>query len=131
VISIRQIFANPVPVIAWCAMMVGPPAILAWVVRDWWRASPKIEAPAWRSYLAIAAIGLVGLSQMSRFVIGIRAEVSGLENPVLLWLLGIGFLTAPIALLVSVLGKGTLRRPACGLAVITTFTWILSTPWDM
>jgi hypothetical protein len=115
--------------------IVTPPAILVWAIRRWWRTSPRIAAPAWRSYLAIAAIVLVGLSQLLRIVTGVWADVSGgggfPSNPAFIWLLGFGFLAAPAGLLIGLFSKGTLRWPACGLSVLMTFLWILTIPWDM
>ena len=85
--------------------------------------------------MAIAAIVLVGLSQLLRIVTGVWADVSGgggfPSNPAFIWLLGLGFLAAPAGLLVGLFSKGTLRWPACGLSVLMTFLWILTIPWDM
>ena len=115
--------------------IVTPPAILVWAIRRWWRTSPRIAAPAWRSYLAIGAIVLVGLSQLLRIVTGVWADVSGgggfPSNPAFIWLLGFGFLAAPAGLLIGLFSKGILRWPACGLSVLMKFLWILTTPWDM
>jgi len=115
--------------------IVTPPAILVWAIRRWWRTSPRIAAPAWRSYLAIGAIVLVGLSQLLRIVTGVWADVSGgggfPDNPAFVRLFGLGFFAAPAGLLVSLLGKGVLRWPACWLSALMTFLWIFTTPWDI
>ena len=115
--------------------IVGPPAILVWAIRRWWRTSPRIAPPAWRSYLAVGAIVLVGLSQLLRIVTGVWADVSGgggfPDNPIFTYLFGLGFLVAPGGLLAILFGKGTLRWPACGLSALMTFVWIFTTPWDI
>ena len=131
---IWYVLMNPAPDIAALLFTVGPPAILVWVVRRWWRSSPRICAPAWRSYCAIGAIALVGLSLLLRFVTGIWVDINGelvFDNPAFRWLFGAGFLATPIALLVSFLGKGNLRWPALGLSALMTYVWIFFTAWDM
>ena len=114
--------------------VVTPPAILVWAIRRWLRTSPRIAAPAWRSYLAIGAIVLVGLSQLLRILTAVWASVSGgggfPDNPVFIFLFELGFLVAPAGLLASLFGKGTLRWPACGLSALMTFVWFFTTPWD-
>jgi hypothetical protein len=116
-------------------VVVGPPAILIWVVRRWWRTSLRIDTPVWRSYFAIGAIILVGLSVLLRIISGAWADLSGgggfPDNPVFIWLFGIGFFAAPAGLLASLFGKGTLRWPACWLSALMTFLWIFTTPWDI
>jgi len=116
---------NPVPLIAWCIMIVGPPTVLVYVVRHWWHLSPRIEAPKWRSYAAIGAIALVGLSQSLLLVFGIWLDVTGGRSyqGAFTWLAAVGFLSAPTGFLASLLGKGTLRWPACSLAVLMTILW--------
>src|SRR5260370_4708915 len=94
--------------------IVTPPAILVWAIRRWWRTSPRIAAPAWRSYLAIAAIVLVGLSQLLLIVTGVWADVSGgggfPSNPAFIWLLGFGFLAAPAGVPLVIVFENNLKR---------------------
>ena len=82
--------------------------------------------------MAIGAIVGVGVSQLLRLLTGIWLNATErFDNPALIRLFWVGFLAAPAALLSSLLGKGTLRWPACGLSVLMTLHWILLTPWDM
>lgn len=118
-------------IVQWLFFIVGPPAILVWAIRRWWLTFLRIVAPAWRSYLAVGAIALVGLSELLWIVAGVWADVSsgGGLNPVFTYLFGLGLLVALAGLLASLFGKGTLRWPACGLSALMTFVWIFKTPW--
>ena len=118
-----EFVGNLLATIVGCSVIAVP---LVWVIRRWWRTTPKIIAPAWRSYLAIGAIALVGLSELLWSVFGIWVSVNGgwSDNPVFLRVFGFGFYAALAALLASLFGKGTLRWPACGLSTALTFWWI-------
>jgi len=105
--------------------------MLIWAVRRWWRLPVRIEAPAWRSYLAIGGFALVGLSQFLLIATGIWLDVSRSDNPVQGWLLETGALVALVALFASLLGRGPLRWQAFGLSALNIFVWIVSIPWGM
>src|SRR5947207_2055758 len=95
----------------------------------WWRVSPRITEPLLRSYLAIGAISLAGLSYLLWIIWHFWAlAIGGLHvyDPVLVWFVRIGFLTGPLGLLTSILGKGSLRWPACGLSAVMIFLWLAS-----
>ena len=51
-------------IMVWLLRMVGPPAMLIWATKQWWLSSPRIVAPAGRSYFAVYATALVGLSEL-------------------------------------------------------------------
>jgi hypothetical protein len=107
--------------------LAAPPVILLSALQRWWRTSPRIGAPAWRSYLAFAAISLGGLSELLWIISSFWARAIGgfhVYDPVLIWLVRFGFLAGPAGLLTSLFGKGTLRWPACGLSAVMTFLWI-------
>ena len=107
----------------------GPPALLIWAFQRWWRVSPRITEPLWRSYLAIGAISLAGLSDLLWIIWHFWAlAIGGLHvyDQVLVWFVRLGFLTAPLGLLTSILGKGSLRWPACSLSAVMIFLWIAS-----
>jgi len=118
-------------ILAWCLVAVAPLIILIGTIRRWRRTTPRIIAPAWGSYLAIVSIALVGLSELRWFVFGIKVAVSGqLTSLALMQLYWAGFFAAPTALVASLLGKGTRRRPACGLSSLLILLRIFSM-WDL
>jgi len=104
--------------------------ILIWAVRRWWRTSPRIGMPPWRGHLAIGAIALVGLSELLWIVFGVLLNVSigrgESYESLVKWIAGLGMFAAPAGLLASLFGKGTLRRPACGLAIVMGILWVAS-----
>ncbi len=83
--------------------------------------------PAWRSYFAIGAIILMGLSGLLLIASGAWATASGGEpdNPVFIWIFLLGFFAAAAGLLASLFGKGRLRWRALALAGVMTALWIL------
>jgi hypothetical protein len=115
------------PVIASFVFIVAQPAFLIRAIQQWWRAFFRVDTPAWRSYFAIGAIILVGLSGLLLIVSGGWGTASGGEpdNPAFIWIFWLGFLPAPTGLLASLFGKGTLRRRALALAGVMTALWIL------
>lgn len=110
----------------WLLSIAGPPAFLIWAIKRWWVSSPRIIAPAWRSYLAIGATALVGLSNLLWLVFGIWLDLNGGRSyeSTFTWLAVIGFIAAPAGFVASVLGKGNLRRPAYYLGVVMTILWV-------
>jgi|SRR6266480_486924 len=113
-------------IIAWFCLIAGPPAILIGAIQRWWHTSPRISAPAWRTYLAIAAIVLVGFSELLWIVAGVWLDMGGGGSgyTVFPWFARLGFFAAPAGLLASLIGKGTLRLPACIAAVVVMLLWI-------
>jgi hypothetical protein len=108
----------------WLLLIAGPPAFLIWAIKCWWVSSPRIIAPAWRSYLAIGATALVGLSNLLWLVFGIWLNMNrGTHESMFTWLAAIGFIAAPAGFLASLLGKGSLRRPAYYLAAVMIILW--------
>jgi hypothetical protein len=110
----------------WFSLIVGPPAFLIWAIRRWWISSPRIIAPAWRSYLAIGATALVGLSNLLWLVFGIWLDVNGERSyeSIFASLAAIGFIAALVGFLGSLLGKGSLRRPAYYLGIVMSILWV-------
>src|SRR5260221_12693719 len=108
-------------------LLIAPPVILIWALQRWWRTSPRISPPVWRSYVAIAAIGLAGVSVLLWFVSGFRARAVGgfyVDDRALIWFVRFGFLAGPAGFFARLFGKGTLRGPACGLSAFMTLLWI-------
>lgn len=112
------------------AVMVGlPVAILIWAIQRWFRSSPRIVDPAWRSYVALVAISLAGISSMLSLTTYIWARVIGgfpFYDPVHLSLMRWGILTSFVGLIVSFVGKGRLRWPACGVSFFMTLLWTMA-----
>ena len=108
---------------------LAPPAILIWAVQRWWRTSPRIDVPTWRSYLALVAIGLAGTSSLLWLISLVWAKVIGgfaYYDPVLLRFYRWGSLTGLSGLLVSFGAKGKLRWPACGLSSLMVLLWSMA-----
>jgi hypothetical protein len=108
-------------------IMLVPAALLVWALHRWWVASPRIGVPALRYHVALVAIGLGGVSTLLWLTSLVWAQaIGGLQvyDPVLMWFVRLGFLTAPLGFLTSFLGKGTLRWPSCGLSGLMTFLWL-------
>src|ERR1700687_4557583 len=106
---------------------VSPPAILVWAIRRWWRTTPRIGVPAWRSYLAVGAISFAALSELLWIISGFWARAIGgfhVYDPMLIWFVRFGFLAGPAGLLTSLFGKGLLRWPDWGLSAGMTLLWI-------
>src|SRR5437773_11314341 len=109
--------------------VVLPLAILAWAFWRWARSSPRIVVPPWRSYVALAAIGLAGISSLLWLTGFIWARVIGgfpFYDPVHMSLMRCGILTSFVGLLVSFVGKGKLRWPACGVSLLMTLFWAMA-----
>ena len=103
-----------------------PLLILFWAVWRWARATPRIATPAWRSYVAFAATAFVGLSALLWVISLVWARVIGgfpFYDPILLRFYRWGFLTGAVGLLTSLIGKGKLRWPSCGLSALMIFLW--------
>ncbi len=109
--------------------LVLPLVIFAWAIWRWLRASPRIGVPAWRSYVAIVAIGLAGVSALLWVVSLIWARAIGgfpFYDPVLLRFYRWGFLTSALGLFVSFVGKGKLRWPTTGLSLLMSMLWFMA-----
>jgi hypothetical protein len=115
------------PLIGLFFFIVAQPAFPIRAIRQWRRASFRIDTPVWRSYFAIGAIILVGLSGLLLIVSTVWATASGGEpdNPAFIWIFWLGFLPAPTGLLASLFGKETFRWRALALAGVMTALWIL------
>jgi hypothetical protein len=103
-----------------------PLPILFWAIWRWARSTPKIGMPAWRSFAAIAAAFLVGLSAVLWVTSLIWARVIGgfpFYDPILMRFYRWGFLTSAAGLMTGLVGKGKLRWPSCGLSALMTFLW--------
>jgi hypothetical protein len=103
-----------------------PVAVLFWAIWRWTRSTPRIDTPAWRSYVAFVATAFVGLSALLWVISILWARAIGgfpYYDPVLLRFYRWGGLTSLAGLLTSVMGKGKLRWPSCGLSVLMTFLW--------
>src|SRR5258707_7593569 len=108
-------------------LLIAPPVILIWALQRWWRTSPRISPPVWRSYVAIAAIGLAGVSVLLWFVSGFRARAVGgfyVDDRALIWFVRFGFLAGPAGFLARLVWEGTVRGAACGLSAFMTLLWI-------
>src|SRR5207248_3678744 len=106
-----------------------PTLILAWALWRWFRSAPRIVEPAWRSYVAIGAIGCAGVSSTLWLISLLWARVTGgfrYYDPVLLSFYQWGCLTGLIGFLISFIGKGKLRWPACGLSSLMVFLWLMA-----
>jgi hypothetical protein len=101
--------------------------VFGWTFRRWLRSSPRISLPVWRSYSAVFAFSLATLSFLLWLVLFAWARAIGgfpYYHPVVMRFYGWGFLTGAAGLLVSLIGKGKLRWPACGLAALMAFLWL-------
>jgi|SRR5579864_5604047 len=106
-----------------------PTLILAWTLWRWSRSAPRIVEPAWRSYVAFTAIALAGASSLLWLVSIIWARVIGgfpYYDSTLLTFYRWGGLTSLAGLLVSFVGKGKLRWPACGLSALMSLLWFMA-----
>jgi len=106
-----------------------PLLVLAWALWRWLRTTPRIVEPAWRSYVAIGAIGLAGVSALLWVVSLIWARAIGgfpFYDPVLLRFYRWGFLTSVLGLFVSLVGKGKLRWPTTGLSLLMSMLWFMA-----
>ena len=115
-------------VIQWLLVMIGPPAILIWAMRQWCRSSLITCLPAWRRYFTLGAIILVALSDLL-WVVGVIGTrlVGGLPyEGDWIWLVLFGLFAAPAGLLASLIGKGTPRWPTCSASIVVTLLWIAS-----
>jgi hypothetical protein len=111
--------------ISWIAVPVG----LACTIWTWWRSSPKVESPKWRSYLGLAAFSLAGISALLFPFLAIWARVRGgfpFYDPVLLRCYGLGFILGAGGFLLSLLGKGKVRWPACVISFAMMFIWLMA-----
>jgi len=75
-------------------LIIFPGLILAWALYRWWRTSPRILEPAWRSYAAIAAAVLVAVSDLMLIVYGVLVEMSGngsSDHSLCPWVARLGF----------------------------------------
>jgi hypothetical protein len=108
-------------------LFMVPLGFLAWSVRRWLRTAPRIVSPAWRSYFAFAAISLAGISVLIWIVMGIWAQAIGgfpFYDPILMRIYAWGLLTGLAGFVASLVGKGKLRWPACGVSAVMTFLWL-------
>jgi hypothetical protein len=106
-----------------------PVLILFWALWRWARSTPRIGTPEWRSYVSFAATSFVGLSALLWVTSLIWARVIGgfpFYDPILMRFYRWGFLTSLAGLLTSMLGKGKLRWPSCGLSVLMTLLWFMA-----
>lgn len=114
---------------------ISPPYLITVVLlviffsalRRWLRSSPRIAIPTWRGYSAISAFSLAGISLIMWVVLFAWAQAIGgfgFYNPVVLRFYRWGFLTGAAGLLISLIGKGKLRWPACGLSALMAFLWL-------
>jgi hypothetical protein len=103
-----------------------PLLILFWAIWRWAHVSPRIGRPTWRYYVAFAAASLAGVSSLLWVISLVWARVIGgfpFYDPILLRFYRWGFLTAAGGLLVSLVGKGKLRWPTCGLSALMVLFW--------
>jgi hypothetical protein len=117
---------TPPVLVAWCLLVLATLTTLIWAVKRWWRTSPRIGTPAWKGYLAVGAIALVGLSELLWILFGILVNVGRGDSydTLLTWTAGLGLYAAPAALLASLFGKGILRWPACTLSIVMGGLWV-------
>ena len=116
-------------VICWLAVPVG----LAWTAWTWWKSSPKVEPPKWRSYLGLGAFGLANASALLFLFLAIWARVRGgfqHYDPVLIRCYGLGFILGAGSFVLSLPGKGKVRWPACVISVAMMFVWLVATSWE-
>ena len=122
-------YFNLIRLILWPLFPGLPLVILVWALWRWSRTAPRIVEPAWRSYMAIGAISLAGASSMLWLISLIWARVIGgfpFYDPVLLRFYRWGALTGLAGLVVSFVGKGKLRWPACALSSLIVFLWFMA-----
>src|SRR5215472_10958001 len=95
----------------------------------WWRTSPRILEPAWRSYAAIAAAVLVAVSDLMLMVYGVLVEMSGngsSDHSLCPWVARLGFLAGPFGFLATLPGNGKLRWPGCALSALMAIFWLIA-----
>jgi hypothetical protein len=118
-----ELLTNMLSVIGWSSVLA---TILILTIRDWLRTSPRVLAPAWRTYFAVGAITVLSFSELLWTVsaVWIAVQRGASYNPVFQWIGALGFFAAPTALLAGLFGKGKLRWPACGLSVLMMYSWL-------
>jgi hypothetical protein len=112
-------------IISWVAVPVG----LAWTIWTWWRSSPKVESPKWRSYLGLTAFSLAGISALLFLFLAIWARVRGgfpFYDPVVLRCYRVGFILGAGGFTLSLLGNGKVRWPACVISFAMMFMWLVA-----
>jgi hypothetical protein len=105
----------------------SPVAILIWAIQRWRSRTPRIGAPAWRSYVAVGALSVAALSEFlwyTPFVWAYTIGPSYVDDRLLIWLVRVGFSAGPTGLLMSLFGKGSLRWPAWCLSALMTLLWV-------
>src|SRR5215469_14041666 len=106
-----------------------PATIVVWALLRWDKSAPRFEKPLWRSCTAFAAFCFSVASVLLWVFTAIWALARRgfpYYDPVLLRIYGFGALLGLIGFLVSLPGKGKLRWPACGVAALMTFLWLVA-----
>ena len=117
----------------WLLCWVLAPATVAWGFTRWLRAESRIEQPTWRSYLAIAAFGMAGISMLLWYSAVLRTT----------WRLGFmlydeffprfdvpGMLLALGGIALSLSANGKLRWPACFVSFAMAYIWLFESWLD-
>lgn len=103
--------------------------ILIWAFLRWWRSTPRIGVPAWRSYTAIGAFCVSVLSFLLWLTLFAWAHAIGgfpFYDPVVMCFYALGFLTGVLGMVLSLIGKGKLCGPSFSFVAIMTLLWVLA-----
>lgn len=114
-----------------CWVLAPVTAVLA-IVR-WWRAERRIELPAWRAYLAVAAFGMATLSVLLWYTSVLWTTWKygfSLYDQFFPRLDAPGAVLAVGGILLSVPGKGKLKWPACFISFAMAYMWVFESWLD-
>ena len=117
----------------WLLYWLLAPLTIVWAIQRWWRAEPKNERPAWRSYSALAAFVMAAVSVVLWYSAVLWTT----------WKLGFtlydqffprfdvpGMLLALGGIVLSLSGKGKLRWPACFVSIAMAYMWLFESWLD-
>jgi len=123
-----KLFWNVIVVIVIVGMFASP--LLA--ARCWYlelRRRFSLEAPRWRSELALAALALASVSVIMSLGYFLRSVTRGgdfYSDPLLEKFMGGGLFSAILALPCALVGKGRARWPSLGIGLFMAFFWFMS-----
>jgi hypothetical protein len=117
----------------WLMCWVLAPVTAVWAIQRCWRAEPKIELPAWRGYLALAAFAMAAVSMILWYsaVLWTTWKYGFMLYDQLFPRFDVpGMLLALGGIVLSLSGKGKLRWPACFVSFAMGYMWLFESWLD-